>query len=329
MIKMNKIEVIREIGEPIIKINGKKCKNGEYAENEHYTEDSIFVESTLDELKSIYDIKSSEFPDKLNFNINSSDGFETDVFHELIVFKENGNISLQFICAFSNEYWEGKWGLTTFLNAINEQIEYMDDFKALWIDIKTELKELSLLYCNPSLSLGESITNAISLINKIVKHAEVFLSGMSWKKEFETDETLFCTEIISPLLKRMGFISVRYQHGTKEYGKDFTFSELTPFGQMRHYGLQAKAGDISGEVNSEIDELLGQIEDAFSMPYYELGSKEPRYISTFIIAISGKFTQNAKEKLIEKIPKGVIGSLYFMDREIILDLIEKYWVNKL
>jgi hypothetical protein len=44
----------------------------------------------------------------------------------------------------------------------------------------------------------------------------------------------------------MGFLFVRYTHGKKEYGKDFTFSELTPFGDHRHSGLQAKAGDISG-----------------------------------------------------------------------------------
>jgi hypothetical protein len=55
-------------------------------------------------------------------------------------------------------------------------------------------------------------------------------------------------------------------------------------------------GDASGSVNASIDEILGQIADAFAMPYYELGSKEPRYISTFLIAISGRFRANAKGK---------------------------------
>jgi len=151
---------------------------------------------------------------------------------------------------------------------------------------------------------------------------------MSWKREYEINESLFCTEVLAPLLRRMGFISVRYRHGTKEYGKDFTFSELTPFGQLRHYGLQAKAGNVSGEVNSEIDEILGQMEDAFSMPYYEVGSKESRYISVFIIAISGQYTENSKEKIIEKMPKGVIGSVYFLDREAIIELIERCWLLK-
>jgi hypothetical protein len=126
----------------------------------------------------------------------------------------------------------------------------------------------------------------------------------------------------------MGFLAVRYTHGTQEYGKDFTFSELTKFGELRHYGLQAKAGNISGKVNSQIDEILGQINDAFSMPYYELGSKDARYISVFMVAISGSFTENAKQKLVEKIPKGAIGSVYFIDKEKILELVEKYWLPK-
>ena len=88
----------------------------------------------------------------------------------------------------------------------------------------------------------------------------------------------FAQRLFSPLLRRMGFMAVRYLHGTREYGKDFTFSELSLFGHLRHYGLQAKAGDVSGEVNSAIDEILGQVKDAFVMPYYELGSREPRYI---------------------------------------------------
>ena len=92
--------------------------------------------------------------------------------------------------------------------------------------------------------------------------------------------------------------------------------------------MKAKAGEIRGGVNSEIDELLGQIEDGFAMPYYEIGSKEPRFISTCIIAISGSFTENAREKIVEKIPKGVIGSVYFLDRERITELVERFWKAK-
>jgi hypothetical protein len=89
--------------------------------------------------------------------------------------------------------------------------------------------------------------------------------------------------------------------------------------------LQAKAGDVSGEVNSKVDELLGQAKDAFEMPYYELGSKDPRYISSYVIAVSGRFTENAREKIVEKIPKLLVGSVYFLDRQRIEELVLRYW----
>jgi len=63
----------------------------------------------------------------------------------------------------------------------------------------------------------------------------------------------------------MDFLEVHYNHGKREYGKDFTFSEKCPFGGFRNYGLQAKAGNMSGQVNSETDMILGQLEDAFSV----------------------------------------------------------------
>src|SRR5439155_25599925 len=118
-----------------------------------------------------------------------------------------------------------------------------------------------------------SIRLAASDLKLLLHSAEVALSGLPWTDEYATNEDSFCRELLHPLLRRMGFVFVRYTHGKREYGKDFTFSEVTPFGHYRHYGLQAKAGDISGGVNAPIDELLGQIADAFAMPYYEVGSK--------------------------------------------------------
>ena len=43
----------------------------------------------------------------------------------------------------------------------------------------------------------------------------------------------------------------------KEYGKDIMFSEQMSFGSYRHYGVQAKAGDISGEASAQVDDVLG------------------------------------------------------------------------
>jgi hypothetical protein len=61
------------------------------------------------------------------------------------------------------------------------------------------------------------------------------------------------------------------------------------------------------------------------MPYYEVSANESRNISTFIVVISGHFTENAKDKLIQKIPQHFKGCVYLIDRDKTLELIERFW----
>jgi hypothetical protein len=236
---------------------------------------------------------------------------------------------LDFRCHTPNKYWEGRFGLATFIGAIEDQARHLENWEVTEVEVEDDWKGITL---HRVIAKGDplhaSILEAARDLSTLLHAAETALSGLQWKEEYSTDEDLFCRELLHPLLRRMGFLFVRYAHGKKEYGKDFTFSEITPFGNHRHYGLQAKAGDIKGGVNAPIDELLGQIADAFAMPYYEIGSKEPRYISTFIIAISGSFTENAREKIVEKMSNSVVGSVYFLDRERITELAERYWSGK-
>lgn len=268
-------------------------------------------------------------PDGLSIEVHSDDGFGTYLFHEVELRNDEGNTAAAFLCHTPNKYWEGHFGLAAFLSAIKQQSEYYENWKVTQIELEDDWKGITLQRIvargDP---LQASILAAAADLCRIIHAAEVALSGFEWKDSYATDEDLFCREILLPLLRRMGFVFVRYTHGKREYGKDFTFSEATPFGLYRHYGLQAKAGDISGEVNSAIDEIIGQISDAFSMPYYEVGSKEPRLIGTFVVAISGRFTENAREKIVEKISKGLHGSVYFVDRERIQELVERFWKHK-
>jgi hypothetical protein len=268
-----------------------------------------------------------DFPDALVLQVHSENGFGTFLFHEAEVYSDNGKVIAEYICHQPNKYWEGRWGLATYLNAVQNQIKFFPQISIGEIELDDDWKRLTLRISVDPSSASDAISNGAELLKKIMREAEIALGGIHWKAEYESDEKAFCEEALAPLLRRMGFISVRYTHGVREYGKDFTFSELTPFGVMRHYGLQAKAGDVSGGVNSAIDELIGQANDAFGMPYYEIASKEPRYISTFIVAISGRFTSNAKEKIVQKAPRDVCGSLLFLDRELILELIGRYWTR--
>jgi hypothetical protein len=269
------------------------------------------------------------FPSGLNLQIHSEDGFGTFLFHELNLSTASDVMALNFYSHTPNKYWEGQYGLATYLAAVRDEVCHHDNWEVVQIELEDDWKGMALEriveFGDP---LDATIHAAATDLKGILHAAEVALSGLPWSEEYLTNEDLFCRELLHPLLRRMGFSFVRYNHGTREYGKDFTFSELTSFGHYRHYGLQAKAGDVSGGVNASIDELLGQIADAFSMPYYELGSKDPKYISTFIIATSGRFTANAREKIAEKMHKGLIGSVYFLDRDTITELVERYWKAK-
>lgn len=286
------------------------------------SEDWIFAECDTDLLSKI---PAKGFPDGLQLRIHDSTGFGTYLFHELECFRKDGNLWFEFVCHHPNKYWEGKWGLATLLGSIRNQIKYHEGYQVGDVELEDDWKRLTILTVADSDDLEKSLALHVKSIRGIQKEAEIALSGMQWGQEYETDESLFCNEFLTPLLLRMGFLQLRYTHGKKEYGKDFTFSEMTPFGDLRHYGLQAKAGNVSGGVNAAIEEIIGQINDAFSMPYLELGSKDDRYISTFIVAISGRFTENAREKIVNKIPKGLTGSVYFLDRERLLELVQRFW----
>lgn len=311
------IEVQREDDDVAVLVGGK------HVEILDAGDDYILTQCDLADLAN----KAAQaLPNDLTLQIHSEDGFGTYLFHELELSADQNGTALSFRCHTPNKYWEGQHGLATFLAAVRDQVVHHDTWKITHIELEDDWKGITL---ERVIAIGDPLLGSIEAAAadlKVLLHtAEVALSGLPWKDEYTNDEDLFCRELLYPLLRRMGFLFVRYTHGKKEYGKDFTFSEGTPFGHHRHYGLQAKTGDVSGAVNAAVDELLGQIADAFSMPYYELGSKDPRFISTFIIAISGKFTENAREKIVEKMPKGVVGSVYFLDRDRITELVERYW----
>ena len=266
------------------------------------------------------------FPDALSINVVSPDGFGTYLFHDVEISKgDSGELIADYMCNHPNKYWEGTWGLATFLLAIKDQIPFFPNVTLQEIDVDDDWKRLTLRLVLATGSAVEELHRGANVLKQMMREAEIALGGIQWKALYARDERAFCEEVLAPLLRRMGFLSVRYAHGVREYGKDFTFSELTPFGTMRHYGLQAKAGNVTGEANSMIDKIVGQADDAFGMPYYEISSVEPRYISTFIVAISGRFTSNAREKMVQKVSPGLTGSLLFLDRESIMELVERHW----
>lgn len=266
------------------------------------------------------------FPESLCVKVHNSEGFGTFLFCEADIFRDDANeLVADFMCIQPNKYWEGTWGLSAFLEAISTQVAFFPDVALREIEVDDDWKRLTLRLPLGKGSATQAVRKCADILKKLIRESEISLGGIRWKEAYATSERAFCEEVITPLLRRMNFLSIRYTQGAREHGRDFTFFELTPFGAMRHYGLQAKAGDVSGGANSAIDQIVGQADDAFTMPYYDIASADPRYISTFIVAISGRFTSNAREKIVHKIPRGLHGSLVFLDRESILELIDRHW----
>jgi len=192
-------------------------------------------------------------------------------------------------------------------------------------------------YVDPARFINSTVVRAETLtrLNKYLEHDRLWIdpSGRvvlfgtirEERKDFieavADDEQLYTTEVVLPLLRRLGFVDVVYAHGHEEYGRDLTFSKANEFGLVKHYAAQVKAQVISGEAGAMIDKIVGQIDDAFQMPYTDLPTKEERYISAIYIVTSRHFTKNAAAKIVEKLQRPAIrNNVSFLDGDKIKEL---------
>ena len=231
----------------------------------------------------------------------------------------------------TRKYWDGNIGFKLYMETKRDVVKernkeigdinfdsYEDDgaFIHLYYSIEIEAEKLSL---------------AVKLVDQIVSEiegtSEIRIGSQFWsisENEVESEKE-FTLKTVLPIIRKLGFQNVRYNHGKKEFGRDIIFSRITEFQEVEHWGAQVKFGNISGSVNSEIDEIIGQIDDAFKMPFYDLYSKQHQRISKIVIIISGKFTENAIEKICNKIESYVVkNNIVFVDKEKIKTLSELF-----
>lgn len=229
----------------------------------------------------------------------------------------------------SRKYWNGSVELKLYMetkkNIIEERsrevgdivLEYYDDNGAcIW-----------LKYCTNT--NADSIENLLIDIEQLygeIQGATDIALGLPFQQiENCEKENEFTIKILLPLFRKLGFVNVKYNHGNKEFGKDVTFARRTEFDEYEYYGVQVKYGDVSGGVHGDINELIMQAKDAFSMPFYDVYSRNKVRVSKVIIAISGKFSLNAVEKIIEGIQDYPLkNNLIFLDREKIENLMSKF-----
>ncbi len=137
-----------------------------------------------------------------------------------------------------------------------------------------------------------------------------------------TDEAAFRADFVRPLLTRLGFVSVAELHGANEFGKDFVFSELTPFGFLRHYATVVKhEKSISQSATVLCNTVLAQVRQAFSVTFQLPDSEAVNRVSNVIVFNSGKITDNARKWLRAEIDEERHGrNVHWLDGESLFQL---------
>ena len=175
--------------------------------------------------------------------------------------------------------------------------------------------------------LQNILNESIKVLKEIDRETKLYLAGGPiWEKIHDEKEEPFCKDILEPLLKRI-FYDARYNHSGREFGKDFILTLKTRLG-VQYGALQAKAGKLDGAAGGKLDQVLNQLDDAFTMPYKDPETGESRFISFFMVATSGEITDNAKDKLWWKLfQQGKLGIVKIWDKETIIRLIREVWLD--
>ncbi len=292
-------------------------------------------------LDTMIEVPIKVLPEHITFLIATREDFyntflepENSLF---LVRREQGQVQISvehFIDAIAS--WSGsRWTYPTYVEALGKQagrrgIKY--SYQETERKGKKEIIGISFLLSvavSQDITLRTLITNILGTVSEIIRDAELALKGgPEWDKIYEKKggEIRFHKEVLERLLHQMRYPLVLYTHGNRgEYGRDFVFADTTRFQDVIYYGLQAKAGNVSGGANRDVDELITQIERAFMMPVTAIPEKPEVYISTMIIAISGKFTNDAIGVMRKAIPKYLTGCVFFWNREKIISLISQHW----
>lgn len=187
---------------------------------------------------------------------------------------------------------------------IEQQTIVYDENKSVSKNIITHEKRKEASVCNIEMFIKkEEVKNKIK-------------QGISINNEEE-----FTLKKVIPALKNRASFDVKYNHGNDEYGKDVIYRYKDNFGEIKCGAAQVKYGNISGGVRGEIDIILSQIEDAFSMPFFDIKENRKTYINQLLIICSGSYTRNATEKIIEKLNKGY--DVRFFDGQDINNLLDE------
>jgi hypothetical protein len=277
-------------------------------------------------------IKFSEMPEIVSFDICEKIEENTVILSTMpfnISKVSNNKASVHFEDMGRRKLWDGDVGFKMYMETKRKVIEerekeigdikledYDDDSDYIFLTFSAEIE---------ASTFDEIINSAEQLIQEIEGTVKLIINSPFKNIEDVQNEKEFALSVFIPLLRKLGFSDVKYNHGSREFGKDITFSRKTEFDEFEFWGAQLKYGDVSGGVNSDIDTIISQIDDAFKVPFNNLYTKREEMISKVLIVVSGKYTDNAIEKICQKLENNAIkNNVIFIDREKIETLAEKF-----
>ncbi len=248
--------------------------------------------------------------------------YEDDYFYQLNINRFDNKLLFEFIKLGEENGFYKQWAYFTFmseLKSVCDEVDYVyvnnydvseDDplFRAFFLSMMIDIEDFD--------TFNSAYRDCAKLCETLIDIAEKRLKGIWWNKDFESNEMLFCDLFLTPYFNTLGFDDVIFNHGPKEFGKDYLLVTSNLFNEREYYGVQAKAGNLSGSATGNINEIISQINLAFDVPYKLINGTDV-YTSKVIIAISGKFTENAKEIIKNRISRYKFSNLIFLDKSIL------------
>lgn len=236
---------------------------------------------------------------------------------------------LEFDDVGTRKHWDGTIGFKAYMETkrgiIEERAAQLGDIALAGYE-----DDGSWIHLNYSAEVeATKISTAVDLAEQIIEEidgaTEMRLGSELWAPTKTDSEKDFTLRTVLPILRKLGFQNVKYNHGKREFGRDVTFARVSEFQDLEFWAAQVKHGDVHGGANAEIDEILGQVDDAFKMPFYDLYTKRQQRIAKLAIIISGKFTENAVEKVCGKIENSAVrNNVVFVDGEKLTTLSERF-----
>lgn len=299
-----------------------------YIDGENYCDDG---EKAIVPVPILRNVEMNSLPYNVEIEICESKYPETVVVNIPATFSRIGEneFRVRYSELITRKYWDAPVGLKLYMETKRDIIEeradeikdiylehYEDDGAYIWLQFGSKMK---------AESMDDLLCDIEQLYGEIEGATDIALGAPFPKIDSCEKENEFTIRILLPLFRKLGFTNVKYNHGNKEFGKDITFARRTEFDEYEYYGVQVKFGNVSGGAQDNINELITQAKDAFAMPFYDVYSRNKVRVSKVIIAISGKFTQNAVEKIIEGIQEFPLkNNIVFLDGEKIENLMSRY-----